>query len=116
MLGVSPSRAGQEPVQDVDRGLRRNGAGADRLGEVGDEERFASGACQRSHRRLQADAVAVRLDDGRAFRAARAVPQRSPVRGERVEIDREETTGRSCRIGIWASVRHPCVYVHVRLR
>ena len=71
VFGVGGAGAGQEAVEHVDRGIRapRRGRGASRgcaTKKVRQPARAAAGTA------LDADAVGVGLDDGRAFRAARA--------------------------------------------
>ena len=52
------SGAGQKAVEHIDRGFRRTGAGAARLGKIGDEEGLAAGFSQPRRDRLEAKAIA----------------------------------------------------------
>ncbi len=87
--------AGVQAVQEIDRHHRQDGAKPERFVEGRDEEGVASGLDKRLSRLFEAGAVGIGFHDGGALRAARALRERLPVRGECREIDGQQ----SCRFG-----------------
>ena len=92
-VGISRRRARHQPVEHVDRRLRCRRARLARLGQIGDEERFAAGLGQGACDFLDTAAIAVGLDHRGAFRRHGAAPERAPIGFDCREIDGEDAAG-----------------------
>ena len=74
-------------IEHVDRRLAVQAAHAARFGNIGDEECLAAGVCELRGDRLEAEAIGVGLDHGRAFDGEDVARQRAPVRLDGGEVD-----------------------------
>lgn len=88
--------AGDQAVEHVDRRLRQDFPRGDALGEMRDEERPAARPPQGRGDRREAAAIGIGLHHGAALGLRGARPERTPIRGDRREIDRQ--TGAVARI------------------
>ena len=114
-VGVGRCGAGQQAVEHIDRRFLRNAAHATGLAKIGDEKRLAAGINERAGDRLEAAAIAIGLDHGRALGRHGATAKLFPVGFDGRQADGQNAAGLgrrgaclgrgTCRRGLWMQVR-----------
>ncbi len=99
---IERRRAGQQPVEHIDRGAGKNIANASSLRQGCHEERVAALRAQRARDLFEAEAVCVRLDDAGALRTSRCRVELVPVVAQGSKVDREHRT-RPGGYGSWSA-------------
>ena len=104
-VGKRLRRARHQPVEHVDGACRRDRPYAAALGDVGDEEGPAPGLRQLGGNLLEAAAIAVSLDHGRAFDRHRRAREPFPIGLDGGKVDGQDGPG----LGFGrAGGRHSC--------
>src|SRR5262249_25958291 len=92
--GIMRLGAGQQAVENIDRGAGLHLAGDAAFVQRGDEEGLAALVGERLGDRADAEAVGVGLDDAGALGAARGLVQTRPVGAQGGEVDGQDGAGR----------------------